>query len=468
MSSQLVKISQKNDLAKALFCLIVPVIILLVPQSEVLTRNAKVFLALTVWFLMWAAFEVTNLLSPSVLYPALMVLCQVTSVQTAYSSWQSLIPPTIIMAFIISYVLDECGLLKRICYWVVKTCGGSFKRTMVALYVACLAVSAATFANAEVIIATFCFGLCKAFDLAKTREAAIIMMVGMVAASTSRAFIYYPLFMGSMLGSTAVVDPSFNITAVGLFARNWPMLIFAFLFIALMFVGSKKNGVGSVISERGAAYFENEYAKLGQMSKDEKKAALLAVLLMVLVIITPLFGINCMFAFIIVAALMYMPGINLGTTQVIERIPLGTLVFVASCMGIGAVCNEVGLTAHLAALLTSLLGGASVIGTLLVILAFGVAANFAMTPLSMFAAFGGPLLAMAVSLGISPEAILYTFLFSGDMVFLPYEFVTYLIFFSFGMMTTGQFVKYHALKNGATVVFFAAVMLPYWHLIGLL
>lgn len=85
----------------------------------------------------------------------------------------------------------------------------------------------------------------------------------------------------------------------------------------------------------------------------------------------------------------------------------------------------------------------------------------------VFAAFGGPLLAMAVSLGISPESILYTFLFSGDRVFLPYEFVSYLIFFSFGMMTTGQFVKYHAMKNVATVVFFMVVMLPYWRLIGL-
>ena len=165
---------------------------------------------------------------------------------------------------------------------------------------------------------------------------------------------------------------------------------------------------------------------------------------------------------------MFMPGINLGTPRVIERIPLGTLVFVASCMGIGAVCNEVGLTNHLAALLTALLSDVNAIGTLMVVLGFGAVANFAMTPLSMFAAFSGPLLTMANSLGISPEAILYTFMFSGDMVFLPYEFVTFLIFFSFGMMTTGQFVKYHALKNITTVVFFAAVMIPYWYLIGLL
>lgn len=458
----------KSDYIKALLCFLIPAIIVLMPEGEVLSRNAKWFLALTVWFLMWAAFEITNLVIPSVLYPAMMVLLKVTTVQTAYSSWVSLIPPTIIMAFIISYVLDECGLLKRICFWVVKTCGGSFKRTMVALYFACLAVSVATFANAEVIIATFCFGLCKAFDLAKTKEAAIIMMVGMVAASTCRAFIYYPLFMGSILGSTAVVDPTFDITAVQLIMHNWPMLIFALLFIGMMFIGSKKNGIGASISERGVDYFKKEYDRLGVMSGNEKKAAILAILLMVLVIVAPLFGINSMFAFIIVAALMYMPGINLGTASVIERIPLGTLVFVASCMGIGAVCSEVGLTAHLAALLTALLGDVNMLGTLMVVLGFGALANFAMTPLSMFAAFSGPLLTMASNLGIAPEAILYTFMFSGDMVFLPYEFVTFLIFFSFGMMTTGQFFKYHAMKNVLTVIFFGIVMIPYWYLIGLI
>lgn len=467
MSINIAKIG-KSDYIKMALCFIVPIMILLMPEGDVLTRNAKFFLAITVWFLMWAAFEVTNLLIPALLYPALMVFFKVTTIQTAYSSWQSLIPPTIIAAFIISYVLDECGLLKRICYWVVKTCGGSFKRTMVALYVACLAVSAVTFANAEVIIATFCFGLCNAFGLAKTKEAAIIMMVGMLAASTSRAFIYYPLFMGSILGSTAVVDPTFEITATSLLMSNWPMIIFALLFIALMFVGSKKNGVGASISERGVDYFQNEYKQLGTMTSEEKKAAVITVLLMVLVIAAPFAGVNCMFAFIFIAALMYLPGINLGTASVITKVPLGTLIFVASCMGIGAVCNEVGLTAQLAAVLTALLGGVNVFGTLMVVLGFGVLANFAMTPLSMFAAFGGPLLSMAVSLGISPESILFTFLFSGDMVFLPYEFVSYLIFFSFGMITTGQFVKYHAMKNVATVVFFVVVMLPYWHIIGLI
>lgn len=458
----------KSDYIKVLLCFLVPAIILLMPEGDVLTRNAKWFLVLTVWFLMWAAFEITNLVIPAVLYPALMVLFKVTTVQTAYSSWQSLIPPTIIMAFIISYVLDDCGLLKRMCFWVVKTCGGSFKRSMIALYFACLAVSMATFATAEIIIATFCFGLCKAFDLAKTKEAAIIMMVGMVAASTCRIFVYYPLFMGPILGSTAVIDPTFDITAIQLLMNNWPMMIFALLFIGLMFIGSRKNGVGALISERGAQYFNDEYDKLGKMSSNEKKAAILAVILMVLVIGSPLLGINSMFAFIIVAALMYMPGINLGTASVIERIPLGTLVFVASCMGIGAVCSEVGLTTHLASLLTALLSDVDILGTLMVVLGFGALANFAMTPLSMFAAFSGPLMSMAVNLGISPEAVLYTFMISGDMVFLPYEFVTFLIFFSFGMMTTGQFIKYHAMKNVLTVIFFGIVMIPYWYLIGLI
>lgn len=466
MSTQTVQYN-KNDYLKMALCFIIPILIMFIPQNEVLTGSAKAFLALTVWFLMWAAFEITNLLIPAVLYPALMVLFKVTTVQTAYSSWLSLIPPTIIMAFIISYAFDECGLLKRICYWVVKSCGGSFKKTMFALYFACLAVSAATFANGEVIIATFCFGLCNAFNLSKTREAAIIMMVGMLAASTCRAFIYYPLFVGAMLGSTSVVDPEFQITATQLVMHNWPMMIFALLFIALMFTNSKKNGLGASISDRGVEYFQNEYEKLGVMDKQEKKAAVLAILLMVLVIVAPFFGINCMFAFIIIAAVMFLPGINLGTASVIAKVPLGTLIFVASCMGIGAVCSEVGLTAHLASLLTTLLSGVNAFGTLMVILGFGILANFAMTPLSMFAAFGGPLLVLANNLGFTPEAILYTFMFSGDMVFLPYEFVSYLIFFSFGMMTTGQFFKYHAMKNAATIVFFIVVMLPYWKIIGL-
>ena len=77
------------------------------PEFLIMKERNLFFWAITVWVLMWAA----------------------------YNSCQSLIPPDIIAAFVISYVLDEYGLSKRICYWVVKTCGGAFKRTMAALYV---------------------------------------------------------------------------------------------------------------------------------------------------------------------------------------------------------------------------------------------------------------------------------------------------------------------------------------------
>lgn len=457
-----------SDWFKVLLCFLIPAIILILPQSDILTRNAKFFLAITVWFLMWAAFEITNLLIPAMAYPAALVFTKTTTVQIAYGSWVNLIIPTIVAAFAISFILDECGLLKRVCFWIVKQCSGSFQRTMFALFFACLAVSVMTFGNAEVIIATFCFGLCSTFGLARKKEAVIIMMVGMLAASTCRACLYYPLFIGPILNATATVDPAFTLETLGLLKNNWPIVLFSLLYICFLFIGSKKNGVGAVISDRGVAYFKEEYSKLGKMTASEKKAAILVIALMLLVSLLPVFKINNMFAFIFIAIFMFMPGVNLGTESAIKKIPLGTLFFVVSCMGIGTVCTEVGLTEHLTMFLTWVLGDMNLLGTLLVILVFGFMANFAMTPLSMMAAFSAPLFVLAKNLGVNPEAFLYTFIFSADMVILPYEFVSYLIFFSFGMMTTGQFFKYHTFKNLLFVLFFLVCIIPYWYLIGLI
>ena len=54
------------------------------------------------------------------------------------------------------------------------------------------------------------------------------------------------------------------------------------------------------------------------------------------------------------------------------------------------------------------------------------------------------------------------------MVFFPYEYLTFLIFYAFGCMTSGQFLKFHAVKNLLYIVFFAVIMIPYWFLVGLI
>ena len=94
--------------------------------------------------------------------------------------------------------------------------------------------------------------------------------------------------------------------------------------------------------------------------------------------------------------------------------------------------------------------------------------NFAMTPLAIFALITSPMLALAVSLGYSPIPFAYAVNACAEAILLPYEYVPYLIIFSFGMISMKDFIKVNILRSVLFFGGFLLVLVPYWMLIGLL
>lgn len=465
MSTKELSCIDKMRMIKIAVCIIVPILILCIPITDVFTTNMRTFLALTAWMLLWAAFEITDLLIPALLWPVLLIVLNVVPMTTIYNSWLSLVVPCCVSAMLLAGILQRIGLLERLTYWVVAKCGGSFNRTMYALYFACLLMSILTFAGASIIIAALCYGMCKSLHMEGKEEAAITMMVGMLGASTVRMFIYQPLTAGLVLGSVNSIDPAFTFTVFDILKYNLPVLLYSVLMI-FVFLKIAKTKNSSINGSK--TYFWEAYLKKGRMSVSEKKGAVLLLLLMVGILTNPFHHIDGMAVFVLVACLAYCPGINIGTGAEIRKLPIGTIFFISSCMAIGAGCTATGLTELIATFCTPILAALDTKVILFGILVFGVVLNFLMTPMAMVAAFSGPMVALCANAGMNPLAPVFTFIFSTDMVFLPYEYVTFLIFFSFGMMRTWQFIKYHALKNVLFFVFFVVAILPYWTLLSLI
>lgn len=214
-------------------------------------------------------------------------------------------------------------------------------------------------------------------------------------------------------------------------------------------------------------YFMEKFNELGKITAAEKKAIVGVVAILAWIITNPIHGLDCMYAFIFVPFILCMPGIDVGNSQNIQDVSWSTILFFASCLAIGTVCGTVGITALIGQIAAPILSGFGVLGTLVAVLIFGFAANFAMTPVAMLAAFSGLLYTIATSVGINPLALLFTFNMSTDMVILPYEYLTFLVFYAFGGMTMKQFFSFHLAKDIAYFVFFVAIMIPYWFLIGL-
>ena len=58
--------------------------------------------------------------------------------------------------------------------------------------------------------------------------------------------------------------------------------------------------------------------------------------------------------------------------------------------------------------------------------------------------------------------------FSSDAVFLPYEYVPYLIAYSFGVISMQDFLKLSVMKFFVVLIGLLVLMLPYWLLVGLI
>lgn len=231
MSNNLTQSVDKVKIIKITMSLLIPLFICFIPVTEIFTENMRLFLALTSWMLLWAAFEITDLLVPAILWPVLLIITGVLPETTIYSSWLSLVVPCCVSAILLAGILQKVGLLERMTFWIVAKCGGSFNRTMFALYFACLIMSALTFAGASIIIAALCYGMCKSLNMEGKEEAAITMMVGMLGASTVRMFIYQPLTAGLVLGSVNTIDPTFTFTVFQLLKYNIPVLLYSILMI---------------------------------------------------------------------------------------------------------------------------------------------------------------------------------------------------------------------------------------------
>ena len=77
----------RSKLIKYFIVFGLPLIFLVIPKGDVYTREMAITLAATFCFLAWAAVELTNLLIPSLLWPAVLVLSGAVTYSDVYSAW---------------------------------------------------------------------------------------------------------------------------------------------------------------------------------------------------------------------------------------------------------------------------------------------------------------------------------------------------------------------------------------------
>ncbi|MFR6291771.1 MAG: SLC13 family permease [Peptococcaceae bacterium] len=453
----------KNFIMKWAVVFIAAAAIWFMPCNEVYSPEVKKFLFVTALGILLVAFELMDLMAVSMMFPIGYILFGLAPMDAAYGAWLGTTPMVVIGGYMIANVMDRIGLLKRIAYKCILLVGGSYYGLLFGVLIAGCILNTATGGNAWVIMAAFTFGLCKTFELGKTMDSALIMFVGALSAGASCVFIYTPYFMSILFNSAELAGSTYRPTWIEHFMLMLPYVIFVIALVLILpriFKPTKKLP--------GKEFFQQEYAKLGKMSKDEIIGTGFMILLIVFMLTGSIHKMELDWAFILIPWLMFIPGVKVADTEDVKNIDFSMVFFCVACLSIGNVSNHLGIGNMVANLLIPILQPLSstvVVGAIYVI---GLILNFLLTPFAILGGFSEPIAQVAVGLGINPVGALYSLYVGADQVFLPYEYLSYLIFYAFGLMKMTDFIKLATTKSILATLLVFFIMIPWWGFMGIL
>lgn len=438
----------------------------LIPTGDVYTTQVRWYCVWTVWMLLVVAFDLLNQFIPAFLMPVMYYITGVADPAVCFSGWTSTIVFVIVGAFVLAEVLTDCGLLKRISTWVIIRTGGTVNGSIWGCFIIGCLISLITFSNGYVVMAAFTYGVIRALGLElKSKASAVLIMASAAGVLSSRFFVYAPSVILMLQAGAGSVVEGYTIVWYEFLLRNLPTALYLIVFVFLLtkIYKTKDSDV-----ENCKEHFIEQYKEMGPISIKEKKAAIMLAILMLLLLSSPFTGISTDIGFLIIPLLMFFPGIRVAEESCIRRIDMGMIFFIVSCVGIGTVGSALGVGQIISDLIAPMLEGKSPVVALMALLIFGILANFALTPTAMLTSLSGPIAAIAQSIGLPVDAAMYALAHSTDLIFLPYEFVPYLIFFSFGAISMGDFVKISTMRVALFLVFYLVVLIPFWYLLGVL
>lgn len=454
---------KRTNTIKWLIAVIITAVFLLIPEQGIYTYHFKLFMAITVCSLSLIAFELVPDLLIAIVMPSLWIFFGVAPVSVVMKPWLDTTMLMICGAFFSAASLEDCGLLKRTAYFLMCQVKGSYFKLLLSIFVAGVIINIITAGQGYLIMAALATGLCISLGAMKTRVGAGIATAAILGTCTSHAYTYEAAAWAMIMGVGDKYIASTAVTPLSIILHCWPMF---FVSLLILYIISKWYKPTESLGE--IRYFKEKLSAMGKMSKREKSNLFVAAILLLYIFTVDIHGMDISLGFAIIPWLVYLPFLDGADVDTLKKMNVGVIFFVASCMAIGMVASSFGLGETIMTMFTTLLNGSTspwTILTLLFSIVFGL--NFLMTPAAIWSLLTEPMCMLATSIGLSPVPFVYAINLCSEAIILPYEYVPYLIIYSFGMMTPTDFLKTNILRSLIVLVGFLGIIIPYWMLIGL-
>lgn len=451
----------KNEKLKWAAAVLLPLVFFLIPLSETFTGQMRLFFVVTFMVIMVMALELAPIIVPSLAFPLLYIITGLAAPKVAFSSWLSPSPWMTLAGLVMANILNSTGLLKRGAYWGVIKSGATYNGILYALLVAGIVFNLFVPGQALIPMALLTFSVCQALNLEKSKESSGIMLAGFFGATLPMYFLYSSHFV--MFQSVGMSVTDVTVPWLTFIFHNLPLIPWAFLVI---FMVSKLLKPERTIS--GKEEFKRELAAMGPMSVREKKAVLLCIALIIMLVTNTVHNIQPAWILMLFVCISFLPGIDIGTKESVEKVNYPFIFLVTGCMAIGEVSSSLGIGAWISNMLIPVLAQSGTTITLVCAWLLAFVMNFLLSPLAIASTFTAPLTQIALDMSINPLTFYYSMMQGADQILLPYEWPYFMVFFSFGLITMKDFFKVYSTKLVAGFLYFIVVLIPFWHLIHLL
>lgn len=452
----------KSEKIKWGIVVLVMLILAVLPAGEVYTSQVKIFLIITLAGILVVAFELMDVIVPSIL---MMFAYALTGVCETAIAFQGMTTSTVYITLgclVLVAALEESGLLTRVSYWIMIRAGGSFRGIVWGIFAASLITSFMTMGNTFALMAAFAVGCIGAMNLQNTKASSAIGLVVCIGTIAVRSLVYSPMLVAVQVAQTRVEIPDFALTFPSVLLHNWLFLVPMVLMVMILIKCCHPENELS-----GREYFVEKYRELGEITAREKKASAVLFIIVGWMLFAQLIPLSSDYALILVPWLMFFPGIHVATANAIKKVNFSIVFFTAGCFSIGNVASSLGLGQMIADRLLPVISGWGPVGVLALIYLATALLNLVMTPYAIHACMTVPLIAIGLQIGVSPLLVNYMLMHGSDAIILPYEYTPYLVVFGLGMIKMKDFTRYMAVKLVITAGFLFAVVVPYWKLLGL-
>lgn len=462
MSNNAVFLGRSRNEVIKLVITALPLLLFLAPTNDFFTADLRLFLILTLIAIVSFATDSLPQTGVAIALPVSYVITGIAPGDVVFAAWLNYVPWMMIGALILALILEKTKLMKRIAYHCILVTGASYRGIIIGLILAGVIMNLFIMDNSIVPMAALAYGICRALELKPGKASAGIMLSAAFSALTPMNWLYSSN-LAILIGLGQASGGPASVGWFEVIQHQLPMVLYTLgLGMLCLLLFRPKDHIN------GKDYFKGELDKMGKMSKEEKKAMAILLLLFALLVTSSLTHLEPGWLFALVPCLSFLPGMDLMNDQDIYKLNWGFIFFIAGCLSIGNVASSLGVGAAVSEYALPVLEGRSYYVFFLFVWLLFFLCNFLLTPLAMMAAFTQPLTEIAINLGIDPLTVYFIITSGLDQIVFPYEYALYLLVFAFGMIKMGDFVKAMIFKILLDFVIVFALLIPYWGIMNMI